>query len=77
MVAFGKISPKPNDFKSVENCFYTTCFEGIYQIFDLFLAKCSNFTISKVYWMEIIEILIISLSSFSNFDQINTGRITF
>ena len=46
MVAFGEILP--NDFKSVENCFYTTHVEGIYQNFDLFLAKCSKFTISKV-----------------------------
>ena len=38
-------------------------FEGIYQNFNLFLAKYGNSTISKVEWVEIIEILIISRSS--------------
>ena len=38
-------------------------FEGIYQNFDLFLAKCSNFNMSTVEWVEIIEISIISQSS--------------
>ena len=37
-------------------------FEGIYQNFDLFLARCSNFNMSMVEWVEIIEILIISQS---------------
>ena len=32
---------------------------------------------SKVEWVEIIEISIISLIKFSDFDQINIGRITF
>ena len=50
-------------YKNVENCFYTTHFEGIYQNFNLFLVNYSNFTISKVGWMEIIEISIISLSN--------------
>ena len=41
LIGFGEISP--NDFKSVANCLYTIHFEGIYQNFNLFLAKCSNF----------------------------------
>ena len=61
LITFGEILP--NDFKNVDTAFYTACFEGINQNFDLFLAKCSNFTISKVLWVEIIELLIISLSS--------------
>ena len=32
---------------------------------------------SKVEWVEIIEILIISQSSLVTFDQINIGGITF
>ena len=38
-------------------------FEGIYQNFDLFLVKCSNFNMSMVEWVEIIKILVISQSS--------------
>ena len=63
--------------KSVANMLVHNIFEGIYQNFDLFLAKCSNFNMSMVEWVEIIKILIISRSSFSDFDQINIGRITF
>ena len=63
--------------KSVANMLVHNIFEGIYPNFDLFLAKCSNFNMSTVEWVEIIEISIISQSSFSDFDQINIGRITF
>ena len=63
--------------KSVAKLLVHNIFEGIYQNFDLFLAKCGNFTMSKVEWVEIIEILIISQFKFSDFDQINIGRITF
>ena len=75
MVGFGKISP--NEFKSVENCLYTTCFEGIYQNFDLFLAKCMNFIISRVLMDGNNQNFDYFLIKFSDFDQINTGRITF
>ena len=49
--------------KSVAKMLVHNIFEGIYQNFDLFLAKCGNFTMSKVEWVEIIKISIISQSS--------------
>ena len=36
-----------------------------------------DFNMITVGWIEIIEILIISQSSFNDFDQINVGRVTF
>ena len=63
--------------KSVAKMLVHNTFEGIYQNFNLFLAKCSNFNMSKVEWVEIIKISIISSNKFSDFDQINIGRITF
>ena len=49
--------------KSVVNMLVHDIFEGIYQNFDLFLAKCSNFNMSTVEWVEIIKISIISRTS--------------
>ena len=50
-------------FEKCSKLLVANTFEGIYQNFDLFLAKYGNFTISKVEWVEISEILIISQSS--------------
>ena len=61
LVGFGEILP--NDFEKCSKYDCTQYFEGIYQNFDLFLAKRSNFNMSKVDWVEIIEISIISRSS--------------
>ena len=49
--------------KSVANMLVHNIFEGIYQNFNLFLAKSSNFNMSMVEWVEIIKILIISQAS--------------
>ena len=69
LVGFGEISP--NDF---EKCSKNVCtqyiFEGIYQNFNLFLAKCGNFTMSKVEWVEIIEISIISQSNLATLTRL-------
>ena len=46
--------------KGVANMIAHNIFEGIYRNFDLFLAKCSNFNMSMVEWVEIVEISIIS-----------------
>ena len=59
---FGEILP--NDLKGAVNCLFTMYANG-------------DFSMSMVGWMEIIEISIISRSSFNDFDQINGGRITF
>ena len=58
LVGFGKILPMT--LKSVANMLVHNIFEGIYLNFNLFLAKCSNFNMSMVEWVEIIEISIIS-----------------
>ena len=50
-------------WKSVANMIVHNIFEGIYQNFNLFLAKYGNFTMSMVEWVEISEISIISSSS--------------
>ena len=50
-------------WKSVANTIVHNIFEGIYQNFNLFLAKYGNFTMSKVEWVEISEISLISSSS--------------
>ena len=61
MVGFGEICQMT--LKSVAKMLVHNIFEGIYRNFDLFLAKCSDFTMSEVEWVEIIKILIISQSS--------------
>ena len=65
LITFGRFLVKfcQMTFEKCSKLLVHNIFEGIYQNFDLFLAKCSNFTISKVEWVEIIKILIISLSS--------------
>ena len=57
-------------WKSVANMIVHNIFEGIYQNFDLFLTKYGNFTMSKVEWVEISEISIISSSSLTTLSRL-------
>ena len=75
LITFGEISPI--DIKSAKNCLNIDLFEGINQNFDLFPAKCSRFTTFVWFWIEIIESLIISLSSLVIFTRFMYDRITF
>ena len=52
-------------------------FEGIYQNFNLFLAKCGNIY-NEQSWMGGNNLnFAYFLIKFNDFDQINTGRTTF
>ena len=64
-------------FKSVANCLYTIFLKEYIKILIYSWPNVVTFTISKVEWVEIIENFDYFLIKFNDYDQINTGRITF
>ena len=64
-------------FKSVANCLYTIFLKVYIEISIYSWPNVVTFRMSKVEWVENNQNFAYFLIKFNDFDQINTGRITF